>query len=124
MKSKLFAVFGLAVGLLAVAAPMFAHHSTVMFDEEKKITLEGTVTRMQWANPHAVMYLDVQDENGEVQNWKLELNSPVVLNRRFGWTRNTFKTGDRVRVIGSPRRDGGYGMGYASEDKFEKLPAE
>ena len=79
---------------------------------------------MQWANPHAVMYLDVQDENGNSQNWKVELNSPVMMKRAFGWTRNTFKPGDRVRVVGSPRKDGGYGMGYASEGAFEKLPAK
>jgi hypothetical protein len=84
----------------AVAIPLFGHHSfSAEFDRAKPITLTGTVTKVEWANPHARFFIDVKDENGKVNNWDLELASPNGLMRR-GWTRNSLKIGDVVTVTG------------------------
>src|SRR5215470_3323549 len=100
MKLRLCLAVTASVLCLAAAVPLFAHHSfAAEFDRAKTITLTGTVTKVEWANPHARFYIDVKDENGKVNNWDLELASPNGLMRR-GWTRNSLKIGDVVTVTG------------------------
>ena len=83
-----------------------AHHSfATQYDADAPITLTGKVTKVEWLNPHARFYVDVEDPNGSVVNWNLELASPNVL-RRNGWSRNALKVGDEVNVEGSLARDG------------------
>jgi hypothetical protein len=90
------------------AAPVFAHHSfAAEYDSTKPITLKGTITKMEWMNPHARFYVDVKDETGKVTNWELELGSPNGLMRR-GWTRNSLKPGDSVVVEGYLAKDGSH----------------
>ena len=85
---------------------MFAHHSfAAEFDSNKVVTLTGSVTKVEWQNPHTFFYLDVKDDSGAVTNWALELGSPNGL-MRDGWTRNTLKIGDVVTVEGSQARTG------------------
>jgi hypothetical protein len=67
--------------------------------------LKGTVSKVEWMNPHARFYVDVKDEKGATINWNLELASPNVLVRN-GWTRNSLKVGDEVTVEGSRAKDG------------------
>jgi len=67
--------------------------------------LGGTVTKVEWTNPHARFYIDVKDANGTATNWNFELGSPLVL-RRQGWTRDSLKEGDQVTVEGYPAKDG------------------
>src|SRR5262245_63271005 len=92
----LLAIFAIA----SAAVPLLAHHSfAAEYDRNKPVTLTGTVTKVEWANPHARFYIDVKDENGKVNNWDLELASQNGLMRR-GWTRNSLKIGDLVTVTG------------------------
>jgi hypothetical protein len=91
--------------LLALALPVFAHHSgAAEFDSTKKIDLTGTVTKVEWTNPHAHFYIDVKDSSGNMVNWNLELASPNVLIRN-GWKRNSIKPGDTVGVTGIRAKD-------------------
>ena len=101
----MLAAFVLA-GLVAASAPGYAHHSfAAEFDANKPIKLAGTVTKVEWTNPHAWIYIDVMDDSGKVANWGWELGSPTSL-VRLGWTRNLLKVGTSVTFEGSRARDG------------------
>lgn len=90
------------------ALPTSAHHSfAAEFDADQTVDLTGYVTKVEWANPHTFFYIDVEDENGNYDNWAIELGSPNGLMRR-GWTRNSLQLGDEVNVEGSRARDGGF----------------
>ena len=107
MKIKSLAA-GLALaGMISVAAPVFAHHSfEAEFDRSKTVNLTGTVTKVEWMNPHTYFYIDVKDpKTGKVQNWACEMGSPNGLTSR-GWTRNTLRVGLVVTVPGSRAKDG------------------
>jgi len=88
-------------------APAVAHHSfPAQYDASKPVALTGTVTKVEWTNPHIFIYIDVvSDETGEAANWALELGGPNAL-LRLGWKRDSLKTGDVVTVEGSLARDG------------------
>ena len=88
-----------------IAGPALAHHSFAMFDRSKETTLVGTVEEFQWTNPHSWIELDVTNENGTVDKWSIELNSPNNLARQ-GWHSNSVKPGDRISVIIWPLRSG------------------
>ena len=97
------------VALFALGGAMgmaFAHHSFVaQFDPEKLVSMTGTVTDIEWTNPHAFFYLDVTDGDNDVTNWAFELGSPNTL-IRYRWGRDTMKVGDRITVEGYLARDG------------------
>lgn len=95
-----------SAGLFAASVPMLAHHSfEAEYDRNKTIQVSGTVTRLDWMNPHARFYVDVTDESGKVTNWNFELGSPNVLKRQ-GWLRDTLKPGDKVTVDAYLAKDG------------------
>jgi hypothetical protein len=95
-----------SVVLCAIAGQAPAHHSfATQYDADAPVTLQGVVTKIEWTNPHARFYVDVEDDSGTVTNWNLELASPNVLTRN-GWTRNALKAGDAVTVEGSKARSG------------------
>jgi len=105
MRMKLISV-ALGSLLTAAAAPSLAHHSfAAEFDANAPIELTGTVTKVEWANPHTYFYMDVTSPKGDVENWAMEMGSPNGLMRR-GWTRDSMKIGDVVTVTGSRAKDG------------------
>ncbi len=82
------------------AAAVFAHHSfAAEFDVKQPVTLKGTVTKVEWTNPHVWIYMDVTNESGTVDHWQCENGAPNAL-ARMGWTRNSLKAGDQVTVEG------------------------
>jgi hypothetical protein len=91
------------IGLLC-ASTADAHHSQSEFDLRSKVAVEGTVTKLEWKSPHARLYLDVKNDQGEIVNWNFELPSPNTLMRR-GWTRESLKAGELVKVEGAPARN-------------------
>ena len=108
MRTK-FAVVLAAFALTLAARPILAHHSfAAEFDANKPFKMTGTVTKVEWMNPHTYFYIDVADEKGgKVTNWGMEMGSPNGL-MRAGWTRNTMKVGDKVTVEGSLAKDGSH----------------
>ncbi len=91
----------------SAAARLAAHHSfAAEFDGNKPITVTGTVTKVEWTNPHVWVYLNVKDKaTGQVTNWGFEMGPPHGLQRR-GWRRETLKLGDEVTVAGSLAKNG------------------
>lgn len=104
MKTRIAALA--AVIALAVGGDLFAHHSfAATFDGTKALRLVGTLTKIEWTNPHSYFYLDVKDEAGKVVNWALEAGSPGALSRR-GFKRGDIKLGDTLIVDGYRAKDG------------------
>jgi hypothetical protein len=107
MRSKIIVVVaGLALGLSAAAASLSAHHAfAAEFDANKPITMKGTVTKMEWLNPHVWLHMDVKQPNGAVENWAFEAGTPNVLFRR-GFTRQSLQPGTVVVIDGYRAKDG------------------
>jgi Family of unknown function (DUF6152) len=99
MKNKFLGMFVGTVGLLIGCVPVLAHHGRSNYDVSSTATVKGVVTEFEWVNPHALIHVDATDENGKVEKWIAETNSPNILNRQ-GWTKNTVKPGDQITLVG------------------------
>jgi Family of unknown function (DUF6152) len=104
---KLFMLIALAP--LAVQA----HHSFAIYDSAHQITIEGTVKEFQWTNPHVWIHVMVTNDKGAEEEWNVECTSVNFLARR-GWSKQTFKAGDKVSITLSPLRDGSRGGSFRS----------
>jgi Family of unknown function (DUF6152) len=119
-------LFSLAFACVVVL-PLSAHHELrAEFDEQKPVSLHGIITRFDWNNPHAFLYVDVNGPNGEIVNWAVEWASPIEL-RTAGWTRDALKVGDSVTVTGWLARDGsklasGRTLVFASGKRLVEAP--
>jgi hypothetical protein len=92
--------------LLSLGGSAFAHHGFVLwFDMSRSVTVKGTVTSFDWTNPHAYIFLDVKNEKGAVEKWRIELGAVGML-ARAGWRKDTLKSGDEITAIGNPAKDG------------------
>ncbi|MBZ5660116.1 MAG: hypothetical protein LAO08_06880 [Acidobacteriia bacterium] len=104
MKRGLVVVFTFLLCGFWLSRPILAHHSSASYDLEHQITLKGTVTSFEWTNPHVFIYLDVKNDDGSVEPWRIEGNSPNMLSRS-GWKKEMLNAGDQVTVSGSPAKN-------------------
>ena len=105
MKVKLFGPPLLGAVLLSVSVPVFAHHGAASYDISKMKTLKGTVTSIQWMNPHTEVDIEVNDAAGKPEKYIVESVSPLGLSR-IGWTKSSLKPGDQITVTGNLSRNG------------------
>ena len=94
-----------AFGTLVLAAPSFAHHSAVMFDDTKEVTVTGVVKEFQFTNPHSWLLVDVTNEDGTVTTWGFEAEGPSTL-ARSGIRKSDLPPGTEITITGNPMRDG------------------
>jgi hypothetical protein len=100
--------YALLVATASLPQAAFAHHSPVMFDHAQSVTLTGTVRQFQWTNPHSYIQLVVKNDQGQDEEWSLEMAAPTYL-YNLGWRPSTLKAGDTVTVTIAPLRKGGKG---------------
>ena len=98
-------VLGVAAALALLSLPLSAHHGGAAFDQTKSVTFQGTMTELQFANPHVLLFFDVKNEKGETENWSGWLTAPTKL-ARAGWTKRTLEAGDKVTIEGRPHKAG------------------
>jgi hypothetical protein len=105
MRVKLLVLLAAALILAAPSRPLQAHHGGAAFDQTQSVTLQGTMTELQFANPHVLLFFDIKNDKGEMENWSGWLTAPNKL-ARAGWTKRTLKAGDKVVVTGTPHKSG------------------
>jgi hypothetical protein len=96
----------IALSLLLGATALWAHHGLAAFDTTHTVRMEGTVTKVEWINPHAFIYANLTDDKGHKANWRCELGSLGMLTKYGGWTPTTVKPGDPIRIQGFVAKDG------------------
>ena len=111
--------------MLLVCLPLAAqaHHSFAIYDSAHQVTIEGTVKEFQWTNPHVWIHVLVKDEAGKEQEWHVECTSVNFLARR-GWSKRTFKPGDKVSITLSPLRDGSAGGSFRTVNSLNGAPLQ
>lgn len=109
IKIKWIGIFAAALLFPILTSPAFAHHGTAAYQEDKQVTVTGTVTGFEFANPHTLVFLDVKQGDGTVSKWQGEMTSPNHL-VRAGWTKNTLRPGEQVTITGLPMKRGARSM--------------
>jgi Family of unknown function (DUF6152) len=105
MNRKLLLAFIFALSGCLISSPLFAHHSSSAYDMSHPVDMKGVVTNMEWSNPHVFIYMNMKNEKGEVEEWRVEGNSPNML-FRAGWKKEMIKVGDDLTVNGAPAKNG------------------
>ena len=108
MRTAPLHIFALAVGLVLVSSPLFAHHGASAY-ETGLTNLKGTVTDYHLMNPHTELFFDVTGSSGKVEKWGAEGASALTMSR-LGWTTSTFKPGDQITVAGNRAKNGSHNM--------------
>jgi hypothetical protein len=107
------------LGLMApLIAPLWAHHSTAMFDNTQRITVAATVKKLEWTSPHAWLQILVVNDQGEAEEWGLEMGTPAAMMRE-GWKPRSVKPGDKVTVVLNPLKNGEHGGNLVSVTKAD-----
>ena len=118
MRQYLRSVLAVPFGLLLLAIPVLAHHSaTAEFDSSKTFSVKGTLTKLEWFNPHVYIYADVTDENGKVIPYSFETGPPGNL-RRAGVVKTMFNVGDAVTIEAAVAKDGSKHLGLLKAANF------
>src|SRR5262249_17027218 len=106
MKRPTMSVAVVSLVLLVASTRLFAHHAfATEFDKDKKVTMTGTVAKMDWKNPHVWMWVDIKGKDGKTEQWGLEFGAPNALFRR-GWTKSSVPIGGQVTITGYLAKDG------------------
>ena len=105
MRTSVLGIIAIVAMGLALAPSAIAHHGAASFDNDKRLTLKGSVTEWIWANPHCFLKIDVKDEAVIVKNWNLELGNPTDITSA-GYKRTSFKAGEEVTVTVVPVKSG------------------
>src|ERR1700680_2382658 len=95
MKNKLTTFFLVAISLMTIPVPIFAHHGTAAFETSKTLTMKATVTDWYWANPHCFVKFDYKNDKREVEHWVVETSNPPDMTNK-GWSRKKMKVGDEI----------------------------
>jgi hypothetical protein len=103
----------LGLAALLIVGTAFAHHSPIVFDRTKQVTITGVVTEFRWGNPHSWIHIDVAGADGKVADWGIEMD-PASHLAREGWKSTTLKAGDKVSVVVFPLRNDEKGGQYIS----------
>ncbi|HXC34171.1 MAG TPA: DUF6152 family protein [Verrucomicrobiae bacterium] len=105
MRNKALGIFLAAMSLLAISAPLSAHHGTAGYDMDKQLVMKATVTDWLWANPHCFLTFDGTDDKGATVRWTAEVSNPVDMTKR-GWSRRILNPGDQITVTVRPAKNG------------------
>ena len=103
---KLAVFLTILLGILFASGPLLAHHGEANYDTEKVVSAKGTVTNLQFINPHVQIFLDVKNQKGEIEKWICEARSPTMLVRIGAWDKSTLKPGDVITAIGFRSKNG------------------
>jgi len=105
VRNKALGIFLAAMSLLAISAPLSAHHGTAGYDMDKQLVMKATVTDWLWANPHCFLTFDGTDDKGATVRWTAEVSNPVDMTKR-GWSRRILNPGDQITVTVRPAKNG------------------
>ena len=111
------------IRVLVISVLALAHHSTASYDLVHGTIIDGVVTKFEWENPHAHIYVDVIGEDEVVERWTIELENPNILGR-YGWTKETLKPGYQISIVGGRAKNGSFNLraNYVQFPDGRKLP--
>ena len=110
MKINRSSVFAAAAGFLIICSPASAHHGGGMYDRTRTVSVKGTVTVFDWANPHVMIFVDGPDGKGGTQKWSVETRGGPRVLAKSGWSKDTIKVGEEITVVGYPNKNGSPNM--------------